>query len=133
MDGVVRRKVSRVPRRLAVAATALTAAAAAWSAIVGAGDVLPRAYLVVLAVAALPLLARHAPTAFTCACLLTGTVLLWVSLLGAAFGLGPVAAAALLLLVASVADPGDPPSGCSVALAAALPPVFFLVAFLLTC
>ncbi|MFD6231420.1 hypothetical protein ACFWFZ_31855 [Streptomyces sp. NPDC060232] len=131
MDEVVRRKVSRVPWGLAVTATAVTAAAAVWSAIVGTGGVLPRAYLVALAVVALPLLTRHAPTAFTCACLLTGMVLLWVSLIGAAFGLAPVAAAALLLLVSSVADPDHPPSGCSVALAAALPPVFFLVASLL--
>ncbi|WP_046778625.1 hypothetical protein [Streptomyces yangpuensis] len=131
MDEVVRRKVSRVPWRLGVTAAAVTAAAAVWSATVGTGDVPPRVYLPVLFVAALPLLARHAPTAFTCACLLTGMVLLWVSLLGAAFGLGPVVAAALLLLAASVADRDHPPTGCSVALAAALPPAFFLLAFLL--
>ncbi|MFD5882473.1 hypothetical protein [Streptomyces yangpuensis] len=130
MDEVVRRKVSRVPWRLAVTAAAVTAAATAWSATVGTGDVLPRVYLAVLAVVALPLLARHAPTAFARVCLLAGMVLLWVSLIGAAFGLGPVVAAALLLLAASVADRDNPPTGCSVALAAALPPVFFLLAFL---
>ncbi|MFJ6785700.1 hypothetical protein [Streptomyces yangpuensis] len=131
MDEVVRRKVSRVPWRLAVTAAAVTAAAAMWSATRGTGDVLPLVHLVALAVSALPLLARRAPTAFTCVCLLTGTALLWVSLIGAAFGLGPVVAAALLLLAASVADPGRPPRGWSVALAAALLPVFFLLAFLL--
>ncbi|MFB7172799.1 hypothetical protein ACFCYM_18510 [Streptomyces sp. NPDC056254] len=89
-------------------------------------------YLVLLAVAALPLLARTAPGAFTRAGLLTGMILLWVSLIGAPFGLWPVAAASLMLLAASAADPRNPPSGCSVALAAALPPVFFLLAFLLS-
>ncbi|MFG2342086.1 hypothetical protein [Streptomyces yangpuensis] len=120
MDEVVRRKVPRVPWRLAVTAAAVTAAATVWSAAVATGGMSVRGFLLVLFVAGLPLLARHAPTAFTCACLLTGTVLLWVSLIGAAFGLGPVVAAALLLLAASVADPDNPPSGCSVALAAAL-------------
>ncbi|MFJ7780729.1 hypothetical protein [Streptomyces yangpuensis] len=129
MDEVVRRKVSRVPWRLAVTAAAVTAAATVWSATAATAGVPVRGLLLILFVAGLPLLARPAPTAFTCVCLLTGTVLLWVSLIGAAFGLGPVVAAALLLLAASVADPDNPPSGAAVGLAAALLLLILLVGF----
>ncbi|WP_327414777.1 hypothetical protein [Streptomyces sp. NBC_01233] len=128
MDEAVRQKVSRVPWRLAVTAAAVTAVATVCAATVGMGGMPGGVYLAVLAVAALPLLMRAAPTVFYRACLLTGMVLLGASLIGATFGLGPVVPAALLLLVASVADPDNSPGAASVALAAVLP-VFFLFLF----
>ncbi|MCX5585977.1 hypothetical protein ACFV0H_28065 [Streptomyces erythrochromogenes] len=118
-----------MPWRLAVTAAAVTAGTTVWSATVATEGVPARGFLLILFVAGLPLLARDAPTAFTCVCLLTGMVLLWVSLLGAAVGLGPVVAASLALLAASVADPDAPPGGCSVALAGALLLVILPVGF----
>ncbi|MFE7183660.1 hypothetical protein [Streptomyces erythrochromogenes] len=126
MDEVVRRRVPRVPWRLAVTAAAVTAVPAACAATVGMGDVPAAVHLAVLAVAALPLLMRAAPTVFRRACLLIGMVLLWASLIGAAFGFGPVAPAALLLLVAAVADPDNLPGCASVVLAVVLPVMFLL-------
>ncbi|MFJ1567561.1 hypothetical protein [Streptomyces erythrochromogenes] len=120
-----------MPWRLAVTAATVTAVATVWSATVGTGGVSARGFLLLLFVAGLPLLMRDVPTAFTCACLLVGILLLWVSLIGAAFGLGPVVAAALMLLAASVADPDNPPSSASVVLAGMLLLVFFLLAFCL--
>ncbi|MEU4358989.1 hypothetical protein [Streptomyces virginiae] len=117
-----------MPWRLAVAAVAVTAVAAVCAVTVGTGHVPGAVHLVVLAVVALPLLRRTAPASFCRACLLAGMVLLWVSLLGAKFGLGPVVLASFLLLAASVADRDNPPDGTSVALAAVLPPVFFVAA-----
>ncbi|MER7735126.1 hypothetical protein ABTX80_29945 [Streptomyces erythrochromogenes] len=115
-----------MPWRLAVAAAAVTAVPAACAATVGMGDVPAAVHLAVLAVAALPLLMRAAPTAFRRACLLIGMVLLWASLIGAAFGLGPVVPASLLLLVAAVADPDNAPGCASVVLAVMLPLLFLL-------
>ncbi|MFF3725185.1 hypothetical protein ACFYYM_22745 [Streptomyces erythrochromogenes] len=128
-DEVLRQRVPRAPWRLAVTAAAVTAVAAACAATVGMGDVPAAVYLAVLALAALPLLMRAAPTVFRRACLLIGMVLLWASLIGAAFGLGPVVPAALLLLVAAVADPENPPGSPSVVLAVVLPLMFLLFLF----
>lgn len=125
----MRRKVARLPWRLAVTAAAVTAGATVWSAAVATEGVSARGFLLILFVAGLPLLARDAPAAFTTVCLLTGMVLLWVSLLGAGVGLSPVIAASLALLAASVADPDTPPGGCSVALAGALLLVILPVGF----
>ncbi|MFJ9945929.1 hypothetical protein [Streptomyces erythrochromogenes] len=109
-----------MPWRLAVTAAVVTAGATVWSATVATQGVSARGFLLILFVAGLPLLARDAPAAFTRLCLLTGIVLLWVSLIGAGFGLRPVIAASLALLAASVADRDELPGGWSVALAGAL-------------
>ncbi|MFF9977929.1 hypothetical protein [Streptomyces erythrochromogenes] len=129
MDEVVQQRVARLPWRLAVTAASVTAVTTVWSATVSAGGVSARGLLLLLFVAGLPLLARDAPAAFTRTCLVIAVFLLWVPMFGAA-GLRPVAAAVLLLLAASVADPDHHPSCLTVALAGALlvflPPAFCL-------
>ncbi len=124
-------RVARLPWRLALAAAAVTAVATVCAAIAGMGDIPGVVHLVLLAAVALPLLSGAAPAAFCRACLLVGTTLLWVSILGARFGLWPVLLASLLLLAASVADRANPPGCASMALAGMLPPVFLLVGFCL--
>ncbi|MEV6681762.1 hypothetical protein AB0N09_33555 [Streptomyces erythrochromogenes] len=125
VDEVVHRRVSRLPWRLAVTAAAVTAAATVYAA--AAGDLPGVLYVAVPAVALLPLLMREAPASFGRACLIGGMLLLWGSPLWAEFGLGPVVAAALLMLGASVADPDNPPDGASVAVGMVLPPLFYLM------
>ncbi|KOU65507.1 hypothetical protein ADK96_16900 [Streptomyces sp. IGB124] len=127
MDGVVPRRVKRVPWRLAVTAAAVTAGAVVYAAAVGKEDVPGAVYVVVPAVVVLPLLMHQAPASFGRACLIVGMMLLWGSPVGAEFGLGPVVAAALLLLAASVADPANSPDCASVTVGLVLPPLFYLL------
>ncbi|MFE2243044.1 hypothetical protein ACFXCU_26430 [Streptomyces virginiae] len=127
MGEVVPLRVKRVPWRLAVTAAAVTAGAVVYAAAVGKGDVPGAVYVVVVAAFVLPLLMQEAPASFGRACLIVGMMLLWGAPVAAEFGLGPVVAAALLLLAASVADPAHSPDCASAAVALVLPPLFYLL------